>query len=153
MYILIQSRVKYIVIHCSVDPVGIVDWIFMSLRIWHMWGITIFGSSRLINGHAYMSSVRSFISKLSLTFKQRVTHCCVIEDYNLLKTSLWYKMVFIDRSVGETFYMKHNASSSSTKESQNIMKILKNRFLLIVVSRLNKWLYERFHNNDPLFKS
>ena len=35
---------------CS-DPVGIVDWggvLFTSLRIWHMWGNMIFGSSRLI---------------------------------------------------------------------------------------------------------
>ena len=35
---------------CS-DPVGIMDWggvLFMSLRVWHLWGSTIFGSRHLI---------------------------------------------------------------------------------------------------------
>ena len=33
------------------DPVGIMDWrgvLFTSLRFWHLWGSTIFGSRRLI---------------------------------------------------------------------------------------------------------
>ena len=36
------------------DPVGIVNWgvvLFVNLKIWHMWGSTIFGSRRLVKGN------------------------------------------------------------------------------------------------------
>ena len=77
----------------SSDPVSVVDWggiLFMSLRIWHLWGNTIFESRRLIKVISINEIRQLYMLSLNICKHSRNNHLNIVSSFHVCShKSMW----------------------------------------------------------------